>query len=574
MEALVNEAARESALEDVNKVLQQNIKTTDMTDIIAEFFSSRPGSMAAYIISLMVATVVNLVVLTKLTSIIYRKVNLNERKNAFFYFGFLAVGMLVLVGLNFAVDYIEAGLMPDFDTFAKKFFTGRVLYHNSQQFLNQNPIVYRNMLTTSTTAAASVFNAIVQNYIPNIILSGVLLTFLAYLDWKYFAVFLVAVSILVGLFFLFRDGVNESSKALEKHENSVKTDTFDIFRSMDTIIVKNTAEQELNTLNEKLIGLRKAEKDFLMATNSFSYIMYSIIAAAIIATSALAIDKMGKPGVSVTSIMLSLTLMATLRNKMQNIASTNTTVIKDMGRYTAVQMDALNAPPVMETESESFVVPAGTTPSIVMRDLSFTYPNSDRPSVVGFNWAAWQGVNCLRGASGCGKSTIGRILVGLYRGYTGAITIDGVECRTMPRSYLRTLVTLSQQTMSVLNRSLRDTILYGAQPAEVDLEELGRLWNQVSHVFNGLTLEDDVGIDGDNLSTGQLQLLRIVGLQLSAQKVVVLDEPCSGLDSTLKKSVLNLIRSMGQIKTVILITHDAETAAVADRVQLISPPSV
>jgi ABC-type multidrug transport system fused ATPase/permease subunit len=563
--------------------LQQQIKSTDMTDVILAFFKSRPGTLAGYILSLLVATVVNLIVLTKLTATIYRQINLNNRSKAFLYFGLLAVAMFVMIGLNYAVDFIEADLMPDFNGFSKKFFMGRVLHHNSQQYLNENPITYRNMVSTSCSSLSSVFAAAVQNYMPNAVLTLVTFGFLAYLDWRYFLVFMVAAAIMVALFLAQRDDILQRSCALEDHENAVKTDMFDVFRSLDTVVVKNTSHAELETLDGKIQTLREAEEEFLHMTNAFSYLTYAIITAAIVTTMTLALNKLGTPETPVTSIILAMTLMTSLRGKLQNVAATNMGVMKDNGRFTAVQMDALRNPPTIEAPEPFNVAQARAqasqsaatshSPVVRMADVSYSYPKADSPVLQRFTWTMWQGINCLRGVSGCGKSTIGRLLVGLYRDYEGSITISGEECSTMTRARLRSLVTLSQQSMAVLDRTVRETILYGSSDGDVDEAELQTLWGQVAHVYNGLTLDSTVGINGGNLSTGQLQLLRMLGLQISSQMVVVLDEPCSGLDPVLKKAVLNIIKAISATKTVILITHDEATASVADRIKHIYPPS-
>jgi ABC-type bacteriocin/lantibiotic exporter with double-glycine peptidase domain len=84
------------------------------------------------------------------------------------------------------------------------------------------------------------------------------------------------------------------------------------------------------------------------------------------------------------------------------------------------------------------------------------------------------------------------------------------------------------------------------------------LFDKVKTNFEGKKLDYLIGHQAKNLSTGQKQCLRLLNAIGSSASVVVLDEPCSGLDPTCKKTMMDLILDMSTEKIVLVITHDQE----------------
>jgi ABC-type bacteriocin/lantibiotic exporter with double-glycine peptidase domain len=119
----------------------------------------------------------------------------------------------------------------------------------------------------------------------------------------------------------------------------------------------------------------------------------------------------------------------------------------------------------------------------------------------------------------------------------------------------------------MLNRTIFQTLTYAV---DTDRKTVESLWSTVKRYYPEKTLDSSVGRDGCNLSTGQKQIVRLLNAVLTEHaRVLILDEPCSGLHSDLRDLVLNLIREAAYThhKTVWLITHDEETASIGDSVK-------
>ncbi|MFJ9880044.1 ABC transporter ATP-binding protein [[Kitasatospora] papulosa] len=188
----------------------------------------------------------------------------------------------------------------------------------------------------------------------------------------------------------------------------------------------------------------------------------------------------------------------------------------------------------------------------------------------------------LVGRSGSGKTTLGRCLAGLHRDHTGRITLDGTELprslRDRSRAQLAAVQYVFQDARAafdehrpVLDQVARTAVrLRGAEPREA-----------VARARRVLT---DLGLAGELvrrrpglLSGGELQRAALARALLAEPRVIVCDEITSGLDPVTRRSLLDLLgalMSRQDAPAVVLITHDLDTAAPADRVAVLDGGAV
>ena len=174
---------------------------------------------------------------------------------------------------------------------------------------------------------------------------------------------------------------------------------------------------------------------------------------------------------------------------------------------------------------------------------------------------------CLTGPSGAGKSTLLSLLVRLADPERGQIALGGRDITGLPLHTLRRLVTLVPQDPWLHTGSIADNIAYGrpgAAPAEVLAagEHSG-----VASFAAGLPdgYDTQVGEHGHRLSGGQQRRIAIARALLRDTPVLLLDEPTTGLDAATESRLLDDLSASTHGKTVILVTHHARLAALADR---------
>ena len=178
-------------------------------------------------------------------------------------------------------------------------------------------------------------------------------------------------------------------------------------------------------------------------------------------------------------------------------------------------------------------------------------------------------VVALLGASGSGKSTLLRVIAGLVPAGSGHVVLDGTDVTGVP-THRRHVGMVFQDEQLFPHLSVADNIAFGLRMSGVGKPERRRRAGE---------LLDVVGLPGfadrtpDTLSGGEAKRVAVARSLAAAPKILLLDEPLTGLDrdlhDRLQVEVPEIIRATGT--TAVWVTHDEpEAAAVADRVALIS----
>jgi ATP-binding cassette subfamily C protein LapB len=173
------------------------------------------------------------------------------------------------------------------------------------------------------------------------------------------------------------------------------------------------------------------------------------------------------------------------------------------------------------------------------------------------------------GPIGSGKSTLIRLLSGLYRPMAGKLLLDGVDMALLAPSYLRTHIGYLPQDVRLLHGTLRDNLTLGIAPpndsALIHAARLTGLDRVISAHPQGMDLPIQEG--GRGLSGGQRQLVGLTRLLLSQPTVLLLDEPTAAMDAELEANVMQrMLSSLTPSATVVFVTHKASLLRLVDRV--------
>jgi ATP-binding cassette subfamily B protein len=177
----------------------------------------------------------------------------------------------------------------------------------------------------------------------------------------------------------------------------------------------------------------------------------------------------------------------------------------------------------------------------------------------------------LVGMSGCGKSTVARMLTRMYDPGQGRVEIDGVDVRDLELRALRRLVALVPQDPILFNVSLRENLLYGNPRAtDSDLRKavrMAQIEEMVKELPEGWT--EPVGARGDRLSGGQRQRVAVARAILQDPRLLILDEATSALDGLTERRLLKALDGFVRDRTTILIAHRLSAILWADRIVLL-----
>ena len=215
-----------------------------------------------------------------------------------------------------------------------------------------------------------------------------------------------------------------------------------------------------------------------------------------------------------------------------------------------------DAPPVVADTGRR--VPAHTgAPSITIEDVTFGYPGTDRPAVIGVTVRCAPGSwHYLTGPSGSGKSTIAALLVRAWDPVLGQILLDGVPLTEFSLDALRETVAIVDQRPVLFPGTIADNLRLG-RPGATE-RELGAALSSAGLDPASLPdgLDTAVGERGSALSGGQVQRVAIARALVAEPRVLVLDEALSQLDADTAARIREHLAELPL--TILEITHRAD----------------
>ncbi len=238
-------------------------------------------------------------------------------------------------------------------------------------------------------------------------------------------------------------------------------------------------------------------------------------------------------------------------------------------RMSLQALDLLMQLPSEGQEAESEYVDFGRLePSFSFEDLSFAYPGAERLALSGVSLSIRPGEKVgIVGRMGSGKSTLGKMLIGLYQPREGAVKFGGVDIRQLAEADLRSRVGFLPQDVVLFYGTIRDNIALG-DPAINDqmILRAANLAGVTDFVrSNPAGFGAQVGERGMSLSGGQRQAVALARALVRDPDILVLDEPTSNMDNASEQMIKNRLKAVLGGKTLVLITHRLSMLQLVDR---------
>lgn len=238
----------------------------------------------------------------------------------------------------------------------------------------------------------------------------------------------------------------------------------------------------------------------------------------------------------------------------------------------------LKQSPKMRTRGSPAPVPSSIRNGLEFRNVSFSYPGSDRLILKGLNFRMGVGERvALVGENGQGKTTLVKLMTRFYNPTNGAIFLDGVDLRDYQVEDLRRQIGVIFQDFFRYDMMVRENIGVGrvdlirndaalwqaAKRSKVDetiLEFPSQLEQMLGRRFEG-------GVD---LSGGQWQRMALARAYLRNSQILILDEPTASLDAAAEAEVFANFTELTEGKIALLISHRFSTVRIADRIVVLT----
>jgi ATP-binding cassette subfamily B protein len=215
--------------------------------------------------------------------------------------------------------------------------------------------------------------------------------------------------------------------------------------------------------------------------------------------------------------------------------------------------------------------------SLEFRNVRFKYPSGEAIILDGFSFKLEAGLHyAFVGRNGAGKTTITKLLTGLYSEYDGEILINGKELRTYPAGTVKAMFSVVYQDFAKYYISIKDNIRVG-DIAGKDLDNRilemvlpAHLSELVEELKEGLdTYLGKIKENGQDISGGQWQRIAIARSLLSRAPVKILDEPTAALDPVSESRIYEEFEQLMHGKTTIFISHRLGSTKLADEILVI-----
>ena len=238
-------------------------------------------------------------------------------------------------------------------------------------------------------------------------------------------------------------------------------------------------------------------------------------------------------------------------------------------RTSLATLDKLMAQPVERPDASAFVHRPELRGEIEFRDVSFSYPDQSEPALRNVSLRIMPGEHVvILGRTGSGKTTLQKLILGLYAPTGGAVRMDGIDLRQLDPADLRRNVGYVGQEAMLFYGSLRDNITIGAPYADdsavVHAADVAGLTQFVNRHPKGFDMT--IGERGESLSGGQRQEVAIARAVLMDPPVLLFDEPTSAMDFSTESAFKERLRRYAAHKTLIIVTHRTSLIDLATRI--------
>jgi len=224
--------------------------------------------------------------------------------------------------------------------------------------------------------------------------------------------------------------------------------------------------------------------------------------------------------------------------------------------------------PVERPAERQFVPRPYLKGEIELRNVSFSYPGSAQPTLSGIHLHIRAGEKVgILGRIGSGKSTLEKLILGLYQPTSGAVLVDGIDIQQIDPADLRRSIGYVPQDPVLFYGSLKQNLVMGAPFATdqlmLDAAKIAGIDDFAARHPDGYDMM--IGERGDSLSGGQRQSIAVGRALVNDPPILLLDEPSSNMDNQSEALLRRRLQAVTADKTLILVTHRTALLKLVDR---------
>ncbi|KIC37119.1 ATPase [Ruegeria sp. ANG-R] len=282
-------------------------------------------------------------------------------------------------------------------------------------------------------------------------------------------------------------------------------------------------------------------------------------------------DGQTSMGALVASVMLTGRALAPLGQLAQTLTRVN------QARSAFRNLDALMKADNERPDGRSWISRSEFSGRIIFNNVHFAYPDQHDDTLKGISFTIEPGEKvAVLGQIGSGKSTVARLLLGLYHPRVGSVMLDGLDIRQIDPGDLRHNIGSLLQDVWLFSGTVRDNITSGTvRPHDDELVRAGRIAGVEDFIArHPHGYDQKVAERGEGLSGGQRQAIALARALIGRPPVLLLDEPTSAMDVKSEAEIIGRLKEATPDTTMVVVTHRTSLLELVDRVIVIEDGKV
>ncbi|MDD5716675.1 MAG: type I secretion system permease/ATPase [Sulfuricurvum sp.] len=382
---------------------------------------------------------------------------------------------------------------------------------------------------------------------------------------------IVAIPIIMGLLIVLytlilkaplKKSIEQTSKA-SSNKNSVLIESLMNLETIKTMGANGHAQWEWEEANGHIADVGLKSKLLTASIPTVTNFLIQLTTVLIIIAGVYMIqDKTMTMGALIAAVMLSSRAMSPLGQ----VASLLTNYENVKSSYET--LNGIMEMPCEHPNGTEFLKRTALRGNIEFKNVSFKYPGEDKYSLQNVNFSVREGEKVgIVGRIGSGKTTIEKLILGLYSVNEGAILVDGVDINQIDPVDLRQHIGYVPQDITLMKGTVRDNLIFREPSADERMifkaARISGVEDFVNRHPRGFDM--NVGERGEGVSGGQRQSIAIARAIISDAPIMILDEPTNMMDSMTEDKIKKNLTEAFEDKTVILITHKSSLLDLVDR---------
>ena len=547
--------------------------------LVQDFASEHKWEFIAYICLIVAFFPIEGILLPKVYGQLFEKVktlasfndiyNWKENMSKMNFPGAMVVLILLwgLVILSYsAKNYIESLLIPSYFSYLRDVIFKNTVKTYLHDYSDVKTGDYLARVLELTRNFKDLFQHVLSRFIPEFTVSVLIILYMFYQN-KTIGTILLIGSIICGIIQYF--GAHELIKLITDRETffnvKLSENIRDSLDNLMNIFLNNEVDSELKKNND-IEKVATSKLRHIMFVQNIVVIISQIIVLITFATSIIYLYYLITTGdIKVThGIVLVIILGQYLNNFLYVNSGFVHNIVYKLGVINTSK-EYLNN--IFSAKTSRTLNKGITNGTVEFRNMYFKYNKTDNDWLFeDFNLELEAGGKyAIIGQSGRGKTTLMKMLAGLYTPTKGAIYIDDVDVKHLDLTYLRNNVNYVNQRTNMFNESVMYNMLYGNPDATEEQAIAILKKHDLLTIFDELEdgLNSNAGIQGGNLSGGMQRITILIRGLLKSCKIIVLDEPTTGLDPNSSGKVKQMIVEETDGKTLIIITHDVSLSLLS-----------